>query len=80
MILPFLQFDKSVFIWINTDWSNVIFDLLMPWISYLGDPTIVWLWIIAIGLLRVRQVARSTKTELSSRQKGRLFVRVGISF
>lgn len=75
-----LQFDRSIFVWINTDWTNSIFNLMMPWITHLGDPTIVWLWILCIALLRVRHFARSTKKALSNRQQQRLFVRFGLFF
>ena len=46
-----LEFDKSIFTWINTGWSNSVLVLVMPWISHLADPSIVWLWVVFIGLL-----------------------------
>jgi undecaprenyl-diphosphatase len=52
----------------------------MPWITHLGDPSIVWIWIIGMGLLRVKQFARPTKTTLSNIQKYKLYMQVGLFF
>lgn len=46
-----LQFDRSVFIWINTDWTNAIFSLIMPWITHLGAPNMVWVWIVGMAII-----------------------------
>ena len=35
-----LQFDRFAFIWINTDRTNALFDLVMPWITHCDDPNI----------------------------------------
>jgi undecaprenyl-diphosphatase len=75
-----LQFDRAVFIWINADWTNALFDLIMPWITHLGDPKIVGVWIVGIGLLRVKQFAYPAETDLSSRQKFKLYLQVGLFF
>ncbi len=61
-----LQLDRSLFITINTDWTNSVFDMIMPWITHLADPSIVWLWIISIGLLKVKQFAIPGKSTLSN--------------
>jgi undecaprenyl-diphosphatase len=53
-----LQLDQTLFVWINTHWSNPVFDLIMPLISHLGDRYLVWLWMVLIGLLMIRQEAR----------------------
>jgi undecaprenyl-diphosphatase len=58
-----LQFDRTVFAWINTGWSNPVFDVIMPWLTYLGDATAVWLWIVFIGLLMGRQLACLARTD-----------------
>lgn len=75
-----LHCDRSIFVWINTGWTNFVFNLIMPWISYLGDPSIVWIWIIGLGLLRFNQFARPTKTTLSNVQKYKLLMQVGLFF
>jgi undecaprenyl-diphosphatase len=51
-----LQLDKTVFAWINTGWSNPVFDVSMPWISRIADPFAVPLWIALIGLLIGRRL------------------------
>jgi undecaprenyl-diphosphatase len=59
------EFDKFIFTWINTDWSNPIFDLMMPILSHLADRNITWLWIIFIGFISAMHFARSDKTKES---------------
>lgn len=56
-MMSLLELDKSVFIWINTGWSNPVFDWMMPWITHLADGAAVWLWIILIGFLAGRQLS-----------------------
>jgi len=68
-MIDLLQFDRTVFVWINTDWSSSILDVIMPWISHLGDAATVWLWIALIGLLMIRQLARSIKTDQGKGQR-----------
>lgn len=75
-----LEIDKSIFTWINTGWSNSVLDLVMPWISHLADPAIVWLWVVFIGLLAGWQFARSTKPNLGSRQQRTLIMKAGLYF
>lgn len=65
------EFDKFIFTWINTDRSNSVFDLIMPWISHLADASIVWLWIVFIGLIAGWQFAYSTKGKLRNEQRQR---------
>jgi len=60
MISP-LQLDKTIFVWINADWSNSIFDVIMPWITHVADATSVWLWIVFMGVLIGWQMAHSVK-------------------
>lgn len=62
------QLDRTVFVWINTDWSNSIFDVIMPWITRLGGTATVCLWIFFIGLLMGRQLAHSTETDYGREQ------------
>jgi undecaprenyl-diphosphatase len=56
-MISLLQFDRTIFVWINTDWSNSFFDVIMPWVTRLGDTATVWLWIVFIGLLMSWQLA-----------------------
>jgi undecaprenyl-diphosphatase len=56
------QFDRIAFTWINTDWSNAIFDVIMPLVTHFGDAAAVWLWIVFIALLMGWQVVRFVKT------------------
>lgn len=55
------QLDRTIFVWINADWSNSIFDVIMPWITRLADAASVWLWIVFIGLLMGWQITHSVK-------------------
>lgn len=48
--------DKTVFDWINANWSNSFLDFIMPLISHLGDAYSVWIWIVFIGLITGRQL------------------------
>ena len=64
----FSQFDRTAFAWINTDWSNPIFNVIMPWITHIGDPATIWLWIIFIGSLMGWQLAHSIETDQGGKQ------------
>lgn len=64
----FSQFDRTAFAWINTDWSNPIFNVIMPWITHIGDPATIWLWIIFIGALMGWQLAHSIETDQGGKQ------------
>ena len=79
-MVDFLQFDRTVFVWINTDWSSSILDVIMPWITHLGDTATVWLWIALIGLLMIRQHARSNKTEQGEGQRHTIIKAVVFSY
>lgn len=57
-----LQVDRTVFDWINSDWSSSILDVIMPWISRFARPPIVRLWMVLIGLPMVRHLALSNRT------------------
>lgn len=61
-MMDLLQWDRTVFDWINSDWSSAILDETMPWISHLGDVAVVWLWIALLGLLMFRQLASTLET------------------
>jgi undecaprenyl-diphosphatase len=61
-MIDFLQLDRAVFTWINITCSNSVFDVIMPWITSLGDATTVWLWLVLIGLLMIRHYYRSIGT------------------
>lgn len=73
------QIDRFILITINTDWTNSVFDTIMPWITHLADPSIVWLWIVSIGLLRVKKFAILGKSTLSDLQKYKLYMQVVLS-
>jgi undecaprenyl-diphosphatase len=75
-----LQLDRSILVAINTDWTNSVFDTIMPWITHLADPGIVWLWIVSIGLLKVKQFAIPGKSSLSNLQKYKLYMKVVLYF
>ena len=60
-MISFIDVDKSIFVWINTYWSNPVFDLIMPWISRLADAALICLWIVFLGLLKYRRLARANK-------------------
>jgi undecaprenyl-diphosphatase len=79
-VISLLELDKAIFAWINTDWSNPIFDLVMPWITHLADPIIVWLWIVFIGLLAGWRFAHSIESNLKSSQQRILILKAGLSF
>ncbi len=72
------RLDNAIFHWINADWSNSLFDLIMPWITHLADSAIVWPWIIGIGVLAGRQFSRSEKSEIAGRRK--MIFKVGYFF
>lgn len=74
-MIGFLHFDRVVFAWIHADWSNFIFDLIMPWITRLGDAAIVWVWIVLIGLLMGWKLARSTETARGGREQNRTIMK-----
>jgi ferredoxin len=75
-----LQLDHTLFHWINTGWSNVVFDLMMPWITHLADQAVVWLWIAGISILAGWQCARKTRANLKSRKQLIALVRTGLLF
>ena len=62
-MIRLLQLDRTVFVWINAHWSNSIFDVIMPWMTHLGDAATVLLWIALIGLLMIRHFERSNRTD-----------------
>lgn len=64
-----LQFDRDVFVWINTDWSNPVFNVVMPGVTHFADAASVFLWIVFIGLFMGRQLARSTGTDQGKVQR-----------
>lgn len=80
MMTWFLQFDHTIFHWINTGWSNIVFDLIMPWITHLADPNMIWLWIAGIGILTGWQYARKTGANGNNRKQLLAIVRTGLLF
>lgn len=75
-----LQLDRAILIMINTDWTNSIFDLIMPWITHLADASSVWIWIVTLGLLKVEQFAIPGKSALSYMRKYKLYMQVVLYF
>jgi undecaprenyl-diphosphatase len=71
--------DRTIFVWINTDWSNSVFDVIMPWITHLADAASVWLWIVFAGLLMGWHMAHSVKAGQGSGNQ-RAIMRVVVSF
>lgn len=63
-----LQIDQTLFVWINTHWSNPVFDFIMPWISHLADRPVVWLWMVLIGLFMAWQTARLIRAVPGAKQ------------
>ena len=45
-----LDFDKALFLWLNTATENALFDLTMPSITLLGDKWAVWPELLLIAL------------------------------
>jgi undecaprenyl-diphosphatase len=74
-----LQLDQTLFVWINTHWSNPAFDLIMPWISHLGDRPLVWLWMVLIGVLLISQTARLMRAVPGGGQLPAMMKAIGFS-
>jgi undecaprenyl-diphosphatase len=74
------DFDKSIFSWINADWSNPFFDWVMPWITHLADAAIVWIWMILIGLVAGWKLAVANKTDRSKSQQRLWMIKAGLFF
>lgn len=74
---PLLQLDKTLFVWINAHWSNPVFDFLMPWLSHLGDRYLVWLWMVLIALLMIRQTLRLMEAGPKAKQLPAMLKAVG---
>ncbi len=46
-----LQWDLAILKWINSGVSNIIFDIIMPGITYLGDFWAGWIFIFILILI-----------------------------
>jgi len=66
-MITLVRLDKTVFTWINTGLSNPVLDFIMPWISHLGDSSLIWLWIVIITLLTGWQQVRHSKEPIKPR-------------
>jgi undecaprenyl-diphosphatase len=64
-----LQFDRVAFAWINTDWSNRVFDVAMPWFTHFADAAFVWIWIVFMGLLAGRRLSRPAEADKGEGQR-----------
>jgi len=64
--------DGVLFSWINMDWSSVLLDEIMPWISHLADPAVVWFWIALLVLLMIRNFAGTAKAQQSNIQRSKM--------
>jgi undecaprenyl-diphosphatase len=71
------QLDRTIFVWINADWSNSIFDVIMPWITHVADAASVWLWIVCMGVLIGWQMAHSVKASQGSRNHRAIMRAIG---
>ena len=76
-MISLLQLDRTVFVRINTYWSNSIFDLIMPSITHLADAPTICLWIVFIGLLMGRQMAHCIKADQGRGQHRAMMKAVG---
>jgi undecaprenyl-diphosphatase len=75
-----INLDKFIFTWINTDWSNSFFDLIMPWITHLADSSIVWLWFFFFILLNIWKLVRSKEKKLSNKQQRPIIIKAVLHF
>jgi undecaprenyl-diphosphatase len=57
------QLDGAAFVWVNTGWSNGLFDFVMPWITLLSEGGATWIWIVLIALLSRLQPGLPDKTK-----------------
>ena len=73
-MISFIDVDKSIFVWINTYWSNPVFDLIMPWISRLADAALICLWIVFLGLLKYRRPGPQTASRDHKNRRLFLFI------
>jgi len=79
-MISLLDFDKAVFFWINSGWSNSILDSMMPWISRAADPIITWLWIVFIGVLSGWRFSQSADAYVRSSQARMFALKAGALF
>ncbi len=74
-----LHWDRTVFDWINSGWSNAVLDEILPWISHLGDAAAVWLWLALLGLLLIRPLAGPIKPDYDRKQRDTIFKAIALS-
>ncbi|OGP87247.1 MAG: hypothetical protein A2031_07525 [Deltaproteobacteria bacterium RBG_19FT_COMBO_43_11] len=75
-----MEIDKCIFTLINSGWSNSFFDSIMPCLSHLADASIVWLWVVLIGMLSGWRLTHAARADLNNRQKRTLIVKAGLFF
>lgn len=75
-MISLLQLDGTVFVWINTDCSNPVLDVVMPLFSHLGDSAAVWLWIACIGLIMLFRQAPRFRTGQGGTPRGAMMKKV----
>lgn len=62
-LMDLLQWDWTVFAWINQGWSNAVLDASMPWVTHLGNAFAVCGWIALAGLVLIRRaVSRASNS------------------
>ena len=61
MISYLLDIDLAIFNWINTGMSNMVFDVIMPWLTYLGDFWAGWIFIVILFMMNLKPVKRGIR-------------------
>lgn len=61
-----LHWDLTIFNWINSGVSNIAFDKIMPWITYLGHFWAGWIFIIIFILMNWRTISSGFRLGLFS--------------
>lgn len=59
-----LQLDLAIFQWINSGASNIIFDMIMPGITHLGDFWAGWIFIVFLILINREPVSKGLRSGL----------------
>ncbi|OPY87425.1 MAG: putative undecaprenyl-diphosphatase YbjG [Syntrophus sp. PtaU1.Bin208] len=78
-MMDLLHWDRTVFDWINSGWSNAVLDEILPWISHLGDAAAVWLWIALLGLLMTWQTAGTIRADCERKRQGTIVKAIALS-
>ena len=61
-MISYLQdIDLTIFNWINTGMSNMVFDIIMPWLTYLGNFWAGWIFIAILFVINLKSVKRGLR-------------------